>query len=283
VSCDRHLRGGSSGSIITRSVSAPGISSLPLDRTTGTERRRSEPIRRPIPHLGWGRDRDRLGSNQGWGESSARLLLGRESPAVYKPWERDDGRTRPENEWFKPERLERYYFAVEGLALLFLLGVVGILVLVVFGFLTWWIPAFFRTADYRLGDDELEYRRGVFFRQKTTVPYDHITNVNAAQGPLQRLVGAGAVGIHTAGYGGQTGAELTIGGVGDYEDIKDQILTEVRGRRPMATESGGTADPSGDFTDRTGRRPDEATGVGSDELLVELRRIRELLERGRAV
>jgi len=210
---------------------------------------------------------------------------------------------RPENEWFKPEKLERYYFAVEGLALLFLLGVVailgvsgvlfeinrwvllvaGVLVLVVFGFLTWWIPAFFRTADYRLGDDELEYRRGVFFRQKTTVPYDRITNVNAAQGPLQRLVGAGAVGIHTAGYGGQTGAELTIGGVGDYEEIKDQILTKVRGRPPMATESGGTADPSGDFTDRTGRRPDEATGVGSDELLVELRRIRELLERGRAV
>jgi membrane protein YdbS with pleckstrin-like domain len=99
-------------------------------------------------------------------------------------------------------------------------GGIGILL---FGFLTWWIPTFFETADYRLTEDEIEYRRGVFFQQKSTVPYNRITNVNASQGPLQRLVGAGSVGVHTAGYGGQTGAELTIGGVGDYEEIKDQI------------------------------------------------------------
>lgn len=200
---------------------------------------------------------------------------------------------RPENEWFKPEALQRYYFAVVGLALLVVLGVVGVLgvsgvlfeisewvvlvgggiLLVVFGYLTWWIPAFVRTADYRLTGDELEYRRGVFFQQKTTVPYNRITNVNAAQGPLQRLVGAGSVGVHTAGYGAQAGAELTIGGVGDYEEIKDQILDRVRRRHPEATESVESADIEG-------RRVDEGPGVGSDELLVELRRIRELMEQG---
>ncbi|WP_197427857.1 PH domain-containing protein [Halogeometricum sp. CBA1124] len=197
------------------------------------------------------------------------------------------------NEWFKPEKLTKYYFAVEAILLSAILVVVGVLAVtgilfemeswvllaggvplaVAFAFLTWWIPAFYRSADYRLTDDELEYRRGVFFQQKTTVPYNRITNVNAAQGPLQRFVGAGSVGIHTAGFGGQTGAELTIDGVEDYEDIKDQILAKVRRREPQATESEDALE-----------RQASGTNVESDSqaLLAELRTIRQLLEQGRS-
>jgi membrane protein YdbS with pleckstrin-like domain len=199
---------------------------------------------------------------------------------------------RPENEWFKPEQLTQYYYAAEALALgvvavgVGVLAVSGVLfavndwVVVVgggvalagFAFLTWWIRAFYRTADYRLGEEELEYRRGVFFRQRTAVPYNRITNVDASQGPLQRFVGAGTVGVHTAGFGGQTGAELSVTGVSDYEEIKDQILGKVRRRRPESTE--------GDDAVETGRAGGEV-GSESGELLAELRRIRELLEGGR--
>jgi membrane protein YdbS with pleckstrin-like domain len=199
---------------------------------------------------------------------------------------------RPEQEWFKPEKLTRYFFAAEVLALVPIVVVVGVLtysgivfemnrwvvyagtgaVVAAFGFLTWWIPAFSRSAAYRLGTDEVEYERGVFFQQKTTVPYNRITNVNASQGPLERLVGAGSVGIHTAGFGGQTGAELTIGGVADFEDIRDQVLARVRRRPPEATE--------GDDTTPTSTRP--SLDGETPEVLAELRRIRELLERGRS-
>ncbi|MDS0295329.1 PH domain-containing protein [Halogeometricum luteum] len=198
------------------------------------------------------------------------------------------------NEWFKPEKLTTYYFAIEAILLAVALGIVGLLaatgilsaveswvllaggvpLVVAFAFLTWWIPAFYRSADYRLADDELEYRRGVFFQQKTTVPYNRITNVNAARGPLQRLVGAGSVGIHTAGYGGQMGAELTIDGVGDYEEIKDQVLGKVRQREPLATEGEETAE-----------KPRARTDPESDSqaLLAEIQAIRQLLEQGRSV
>ena len=198
---------------------------------------------------------------------------------------------RPENEWFKPEKLKMYFYLYEVLAIVILvasgiffaslgvlaeapLWVVGMVLippLLIFAFLTWWIPAFYRTADYRLTDDEIEYRRGVFFQQKTTVPYNRITNVNATQGPIQRIVDAGTVGIHTAGFGGQTGAELSITGVSDYEEIKDQVLIKVRRRRPEATESGdGT-------TDEARIAPDYWSDPTTEELS-ELRRIRELLE-----
>lgn len=195
---------------------------------------------------------------------------------------------RPQNEWFKPEQLRRYYFVYEAIALTIVLAVAGVLVvtgilsamdplvplvggalaLVVLGYLTWWIPAFYRTASYRFTDDEVEYRRGVFFQQRTTVPYNRITNVGISQGPVERLVNAGAVGIHTAGYGGQVGAELTIGGVSDFEDIQDQILERVRERPAKATEG----------EDATERSTVPATREESSELLGEIRRIRKLLE-----
>jgi membrane protein YdbS with pleckstrin-like domain len=197
---------------------------------------------------------------------------------------------RAQHEWFKPEQLRRYYFAYEALAaaivaaVVALLAVTGVLaeiqqwvlvvggaaLVVAFGYLTWWIPAFYRTVGYRFTDDEVEYRGGVFFQQKTTVPYNRITNVGVSQGPIQRLVDAGSVGVHTAGYGGQVGAELTIGGVSDFEDIQEQILTRVRARAPMATEGEESTDVVG---------PTGADDAG--EVLGELRRIRELLEQGR--
>jgi membrane protein YdbS with pleckstrin-like domain len=199
---------------------------------------------------------------------------------------------RPQNEWFKPEQLRRYYFAYESLTLSLVLVLIGTLavmgihtamqpwvlavggtmLLLGFGYVTWWIPAFYRTADYRFTDDEVEYRRGVFFQQQTTVPYNRITNVGTSQGPIQRLVNAGSVGIHTAGYGGQTGAELTIGGVTDFPEIQAQILGRVRERPATATESGDAVDT---ISSRAARADE------TDEMLSELRRIRELLEKAR--
>jgi membrane protein YdbS with pleckstrin-like domain len=199
---------------------------------------------------------------------------------------------RPHSEWFKPEQLRRYYVVYEAIALALVLAIAGIfavtgvlralnplvplvagaVAVVVFAYLTWWIPAFYRTAGYRFTDEEVEYRRGVFFQQKTTVPYNRITNVGISQGPVQRLVNAGSVGIHTAGYGGQMGAELTVGGVSDFEDIQAQVLDKVRARPAEATEGDDLA-----AVDPAPVTRDGDTGA----MVAELRRIRELLEQGR--
>jgi membrane protein YdbS with pleckstrin-like domain len=157
------------------------------------------------------------------------------------------------------------YFGALAEAPAAVLAGIAVAVVVPVVYVTWWIRAFFDSAAYRFTDEEVEYRRGVFFRQKTTVPYDRITNVGTSQGPVERALGAGSVAIHTAGYGGQMGAELTINGVSDFEDIKDQVLAKVRRRPPAATESGETSTPV-------------ATDDGEDAMLGELRRIRELLE-----
>lgn len=188
---------------------------------------------------------------------------------------------RPTNEWFQPEALARLYRsyvavgAVVSLAFVAFIAVVatplagyvlGGLWLVVFAFLVWWAGAFAETASYRLTDDDVEYRRGIWWKKQSEVPYDRITNVDTNESPLQRFVGVGSVGLHTAGYASQTGAELTINGVTDYEAIKEQVLARVRERQPVAAEGAPTRTRSVDDED------------SSTAMLDELRRIRLLLE-----
>lgn len=204
---------------------------------------------------------------------------------------------RPANEWFPPDELARLYSvylavvavpAVAFVAFMFVVappavgGVFGVLTLAVVGFVGWWIPRFADAAAYRLGDEEVEYRRGVWFHKVSTVPYDRVTNVGTGQGPIQRRMGVGNVAVHTAGQGAQNTAELTVNAVADYEDVRDQVLERVRAREPVATEG----------ADRRTRRPaadagpggaggdadaDRDTGAG-DPVVAELRAIRALLE-----
>jgi len=141
----------------------------------------------------------------------------------------------------------------------------GIMVLVlvsVIVILAIWIHLYFHSITYRLDQDEIVWKRGVWFRKTGVVPYNRITNVDIHQGPISRMLRLAQLGIQTAGYSvsseilGQV-AENRISGVKEYEKIHEMIMEKVRGRYPMATESGDNA----------------------DEMVRELRRIRELLER----
>lgn len=53
--------------------------------------------------------------------------------------------------------------------------------------LAWWYPARrYRYWRYRIGDDALELRRGVWFRSSSAVPFHRIQQIDVEQGPLQR-------------------------------------------------------------------------------------------------
>ncbi len=182
---------------------------------------------------------------------------------------------RPEGEWFKPEELTDLYHAYLVIGCVVALPaaafvamvatvttgiVIGVIVVAALTFLLWWISAFYDTAAYRLTLEDIEYRRGVFFRKKSNVPYNRITNIETHQGPVQRYVGAGSVAIQTAGQSGQGAtAELTVNGVADYEDIAEQVQEKVHGKPPEAVEAG-------------------EHDTGQETVVAELRKIRELLE-----
>ena len=184
------------------------------------------------------------------------------------------------NEWFKPKKslsLFRRYWLI-AFIIVYLPSAIGPFfhslwagvgaassATLLFGFLYWWIGAFYETIYYRVTEDDIEYKRGVWFKERTEVPYNRITNIGAKQGPVQRSVGCGQIDIQTAGSSDQSGPELKIKGVEDYEAIQKEIVKRIRGSKP-STAGETFAEENQEF------------GSSSDEILKELKKIRSLLE-----
>ncbi len=133
----------------------------------------------------------------------------------------------------------------------------GVPTLAVILFVLFWIPRYYRSITYRLTATEITWRRGVWFRQTGIVPYNRITNVDVAQGPLMRYFSFSGLHIQTAGYSGQARAEIVLAGIEDAGDLQEKIMGFVRREEPVAVEGEPEA---------------------GDAVLRELRAIRRLLE-----
>ncbi len=131
-------------------------------------------------------------------------------------------------------------------------------------FTAYWIPKYYDSMFYRLTENEIVWRRGVWFKKTGIVPYNRITNIDIVQGPISRRLRMASLKIQTAGYsvsGAGGSAEIRIEGVEEFEELRELIMGFVRGRKPMAVETYG-----------------EDSNL---KILNELVRIRELLEKGK--
>ena len=139
-------------------------------------------------------------------------------------------------------------------------------VAVIASFVFYWIRKYYQSIQYRLTRDEVVVEHGVWWRMKHTVPYARVMSVDIIQGPISRSLGLATVDIYTAGYTGVAGgtggpgsrrAEASIMHVSDFAETRENILQIVRGKPLFATTAGDT----------------------SNEMLSELRKMRELLEK----
>jgi membrane protein YdbS with pleckstrin-like domain len=148
-----------------------------------------------------------------------------------------------------------------------IIAILGVPFLLLFGFLFWWTPKYYNTIIYRLTRDEMTWRRGVWFRNTGIVPYNRITNVDIAQGPVSRALGIASLKIQTAGYSAPNtrSSEIRIDGIVKFEEMRELIMDLVRGRKPVAVET----------YEGAGREP---AGLDS-RILSELVRIRKALEK----
>jgi membrane protein YdbS with pleckstrin-like domain len=106
----------------------------------------------------------------------------------------------------------------------------------------YWIPTFYKTIKFTLEDDEIIVEKGVWWKVKSVVPYNRVTNINIDQGPISRTFGLAKLTIQTAGFsmgsgGGGRAAEATIFGIQNFEEIREVILEMVRGFKPVAVEA----------------------------------------------
>lgn len=114
-------------------------------------------------------------------------------------------------------------------------------ILAILIFVSYWIPKYYDTMLYKLTQNEMVWRRGVWFKTTGIVPYNRITNIDIVQGPISRNLGIASIKIQTAGYSGYSGggriAEIKIEGVEQFEDLRELIMGFVKGKRPLAVET----------------------------------------------
>jgi hypothetical protein len=136
-------------------------------------------------------------------------------------------------------------------------------VLVLFVIFVFWVRLYYGSMWYEMRDDEMSWKRGVWFRRTGIVPYSRITNLDVIQGPVMRILGISTLSIQTAGYSGKAVPEIRIEGIEHAEELRELIRSLVR-------QSGTQGDGSG------GGIP---VAVSNDQKIIEeLIKIRMLLE-----
>lgn len=82
-----------------------------------------------------------------------------------------------------------------------------------------------RRVSWRLDDDGLVIRRGVFWRSETLVPRSRVQHVDLSHGPLDRWLGLAALKVHTAGT---RLAAVTLAGLeqATAEALRDVLVDE---------------------------------------------------------
>jgi len=191
----------------------------------------------------------------------------------------------PINTLFKPSPSMKTWFRgfiafIIGLVLLFVFlmttfadmpaavaGVILGLTLVVFVFLWFWTALYYESMWYELRDDEINWKRGVWFRTTGIVPYNRITNLDLRQGPFMRFLLISTLAIQTAGYSGQAVPEIRLEAIEHAEELREVIRSMVRGS-PAHNDGTGSAAPASVVS----------TPV-DQQILSELKSIRALLEK----
>jgi len=133
-----------------------------------------------------------------------------------------------------------------------------------------WVGMFYDSMSYELREDEINWKRGVWFQTTGIVPYNRITNLDVRQGPLMRFLKISNLAIQTAGYSGQAVPEIRIEAIEHAEELRELIRSHVRG---CSTHDDGT-----------GSAKHVATPPGvsvHQQMLAELKHIRSLLEQKR--
>lgn len=131
-----------------------------------------------------------------------------------------------------------FWFGIVTLILLLLLILVGEPVvmgiilsawLLLFLIVAIYLSAFYKTLEYYVDSDAVRLKKGVFWRIRTTVPYNKITNMDITQGPVERLYKISHLRIQTAGASGSQGepAELIMSGIQDCEALKVMIMSRI--------------------------------------------------------
>jgi len=124
---------------------------------------------------------------------------------------------------------------------------------------------YFRSLRYEIQEDEVIVQVGIVTHSVKHVPYRTVTNITVKRDIFDRwFFNLGTLTIQTAGMSGQTGAEESLVGLDNVQEVYELVVTELRRFR-------GAMPP----TTVQEELPDDGSGA----LLDEVQAIRQLLEK----
>ena len=143
------------------------------------------------------------------------------------------------------------------------------------------IPKYFRyhTLRYDFDDDGVSMRWGILFRREVSLTYARIQDIHLSSNVIERWLGLARIQIQTAS--GSAGAEMTIEGLREFEEVRDFLYSRMRG----ATD--GTAQVPAAGATRVDPAPVDPGALQEltrtlQDVAHELRAIRAAIEAGRA-
>jgi putative membrane protein len=91
------------------------------------------------------------------------------------------------------------------------------------------VPLFFRyhTLRYHFDQEGIRASWGILFRKEIFLTYARIQDIHVTRGLLERWLGIGTVQVQTASA--SSGAELSIVGLTQYEEVRDFLYGRMRG------------------------------------------------------
>lgn len=124
---------------------------------------------------------------------------------------------------------------------------------------------YFRSMRFEVQEDEVIVHVGIFTHSVKHVPYRTVTNITVQRDIFDRwFFNIGTLKIQTAGMSGQTGAEESLVGLEDVQQVYELVVSELRRFRGAMTPTAAQ---------------EEIPANGSAALLKEVRAIRQLMEK----
>ena len=91
------------------------------------------------------------------------------------------------------------------------------------------VPRRVKAIGYALRDDDLVFRRGIFFQRLVAVPYGRLQLVDVARGPVARILGLSKLSLVTAAA--STGVSIPGLPADTAEKLRDHLIALAETRR----------------------------------------------------
>lgn len=106
------------------------------------------------------------------------------------------------------------------------------------------LPAWFRyhTLRYQFSEEGVSMSWGILFRREIIINYARIQDIHLRSNFVERWLGLARILVQTAS--GNSGAEMSIEGIREFEAVRDFLYSKMRGVKDSktGTASSGTAE-----------------------------------------